>query len=102
MKSLKVLAVTAALVLAPVSAIAAPAESIVASKYAGDLAPPIETAIVRGNDTAKIDKVWWRGRAYGWRRFGWRAPIVGYYGLRRPWAAYHGWRRPYWHRPWIL
>ena len=101
MKSLKVLAVAAALVLAPISAIATPAESTVASKYASDLMPPVENAIVRGHDKAKIDKVWWRGRAYGWRRFGWRAPIIGYYGWRRPWA-YYAWRRPYWHRPWVL
>ena len=98
MLKLKILGLIGALVLAaPIAVEAAPAGGLTAQSFAPATATATEShaAVLPGDTTAKVEKVWWRGgwRGYGWRGYGWRRPFFrGYYG--------YGWRRPFWRRRW--
>lgn len=103
--NLKGLGLVCGLVLAaPFAAIAAPASGLTAHSYIDVATTPQATsgaAVAPGEATAKIEKVWWRGRGFGpgfyGRRFG------GFYGprfrfYRRPFFGYYRYRRPFFRR----
>ena len=84
---------------APLAAVAAPATSLTAHTYTNLTSAPqaASDAAVAPGDTAKVEKVWWRGRGWGWRG-GWRGYGWRGYGFRGPYLGFYGVHRPYWRR----